>query len=142
MNFLKRLNSRGDTIVEVMIVLTVLALALSISYATASRSLINARQAQENTEATVIAQSQIEQLRNNFKKPSTDTQHYIYRTGDFCFGSDGTIKTAVTDCTQRGLYKVTISTSDNITFDVKVLWDDLSGNGTASVTMSYRLHKP
>src|SRR5579884_4195391 len=60
---IKHLSSSGDTIVEVLIVLTVLGLALGISFATANTSLLNTRQAQENSEATEIAQSQIESLR-------------------------------------------------------------------------------
>ena len=56
-------DSLGDTIVEVMIVLAVLGLALSISYATANHSLLNARQAQENAQATEYGQAQIEDLR-------------------------------------------------------------------------------
>jgi prepilin-type N-terminal cleavage/methylation domain-containing protein len=53
---------RGDTIIEVMIVLAVLGLAIGIAYATANRSLLNARQAQENSQATAAAQAQVELL--------------------------------------------------------------------------------
>jgi prepilin-type N-terminal cleavage/methylation domain-containing protein len=60
---LKLLKDRGDTIVEVMIVLAVLGLAISLSYATANRSLLNTRQAQENSEATELLQNQLEALR-------------------------------------------------------------------------------
>ena len=59
-----KLKQRGDTIVEVMIVLAMLGLALSISYATANRSLMNTRQAQENAEATELLRGQLEALRS------------------------------------------------------------------------------
>ncbi len=55
-------TQRGDTIIEVMIVLAVLGLAIGIAYSTANRSLLNARQAQENSQATAAAQAQVEQL--------------------------------------------------------------------------------
>jgi prepilin-type N-terminal cleavage/methylation domain-containing protein len=57
---LKSRHQRGDTIIEVMIVLAILGLAISISYATANRSLLNTRQAQEDAEASEYVQSQIE----------------------------------------------------------------------------------
>ncbi len=43
--------------------LAVLGLAISISYATANRSLLNARQAQETAEATGLVETQVENLR-------------------------------------------------------------------------------
>lgn len=146
MNKLKRLTNRGDTIVEVMIVLTVLSLALSISYATASRSLTQARQAQENTEATTFAQSQIEQLRNNFTITDTLNPKYIYKLPPqtFCINNSNGEVVAVTDlaCIKNNLYNVSISYNGDSTFIVTVVWDDLSSNGQSSVNMSYRLHKP
>jgi prepilin-type N-terminal cleavage/methylation domain-containing protein len=59
---LTALKQRGDTIVEVMIVLAVLGLAIGISYSTANRSLLNTRQAQEHSQATEYAQSEVEDL--------------------------------------------------------------------------------
>lgn len=150
MNKFKRLTSRGDTIVEVMIVLTVLAMALSISYATASRSLTNARQAQENTEATTVAQSQVEQLRNNFKSTDPNKNIYIDAT-PFCINDAGNVvpvtppkedfNNYTAECV-NGLYHKSIKYDGANTFTVTVLWEDLSGNGQSSVNISYRLHKP
>jgi type II secretory pathway pseudopilin PulG len=89
---LKALTRSGDTIVEVMIVLAVLGMAISISYATANRSLLNARQAQENSEASALVRSQLESLRvlapNMSSPPLTDQQ--VYRTRPFCVVTDGT----------------------------------------------------
>jgi len=89
-------RQQGDTIVEVMIVLAVLGLALGISYATANRSLMLARQAQENSEATNIVASQIEALR--FLAPQVSTGpvgsgvNIFYNTDDlnplFCVKAD------------------------------------------------------
>jgi type II secretory pathway pseudopilin PulG len=60
---LKRATNQGDTIVEVLIVLAVLGFALSISYASASRSLKDAEQSEQNSYATKLAEQQIEEIR-------------------------------------------------------------------------------
>lgn len=59
----KHLTQSGDTLIEVMVVLTVLGFAIAISYATANRGLLNVRQAEENSSATEKVQSQVENLR-------------------------------------------------------------------------------
>lgn len=58
-----RLNSQGDTIVEVMISLAVLALAFAISYSTAQSTLNNVQNSQEHSSALEYIDSQIEALR-------------------------------------------------------------------------------
>lgn len=153
MNKLKRLTSRGDTIIEVMVVLAVLGLALSISYATASRSLTQARQAQENTEATTLLQTQIEQLRGNYDVPSTITSKYIYTNPYFCLNNGVRTNLTGTDIKDYGSYPpeckfkddryhVAIQYDSPSTFTATVVWDDLSGNDQSKVTLSYRLPKP
>lgn len=88
--FRNRRNQRGDTIVEVMIVLTVLGLAISIAFATANRSLLAARQAQENTQASVLLQAQLEKLRAMAPRPVFapgplhDNTNVFQATGQYC----------------------------------------------------------
>ena len=151
--FLK-LTNRGDTIVEVMIVLAVLGLAIGISYATANRSLLNARQAQENSAATGIAQSQVEALRSL----SADPFQEIFILGEpFC-----TVHTNDAEHPYNILpvgggscaltygggvsYKISITRSDAVgdpdTFTVQITWPDVSGQGDDTVTQVYRVHKP
>lgn len=152
MNKLKRLTSQGDTIIEVMVVLAVLGLALSISYATASRSLTQARQAQENTEATTLAQTQIEQLRGNYQV-TIDSSNYIYANPYFCLNNGVRTNLIGTDVKDYASYPpackfhddryhVAIKYDSPSTFTVTVVWDDLSGNDQSRVTLSYRLPKP
>jgi len=152
MIFRKKLDNRGDTIIEVMIVLAVLGLALSIAYATANKSLINTRQAQEYAEASAQVQSQIEQLRANSAIIDTSNPQYIYRASPtvFCINSDGNVITYpagnVSDaCTQgkNDLYALMINYDDTTdTFTVTATWDDVTGDDTNTLAMSYRLHKP
>lgn len=167
----RKLVQRGDTIVEVMIVLAVLGLAIGISYSTANRSLLNARQAQENAEASKLAQTQVEMLyAQSTVVTATDTDHYIYdSTKLFCMGTgDGLVKHGFTggsldqtlltqgnyptddSCTSQQLYRVSIryqdTDPDNPTahdkFTIRVAWDDVLGDGQDTVTLVYRIHKP
>lgn len=149
-------GQRGDTIVEVMIVLAVLGLAIGISYATANRSLQNTRQAQENSQASELLESQVEQLR-----ASTDPTLYTNPpTTTFCM-IDGTVTpidgshpckfnqsgSASCGSTEPFCYTVTVSRCDVVsitcsapgTFTATATWDDVSGNGTDTVTADYRM---
>jgi prepilin-type N-terminal cleavage/methylation domain-containing protein len=157
------LNNRGDTIVEVMVVLAVLGLAISISYATANRSLLNARQAQENGRATALAQSQVEQIRADAPTKDTDDHSkFVYRN-NFCISNAGSSQAvdippdAVADpppdpthfpneCHELGgrFYNIVDDwggPGSNDTFTVRVTWDDVLGQGRDSVTLSYRVHQ-
>jgi prepilin-type N-terminal cleavage/methylation domain-containing protein len=184
----KSLNNRGDTIVEVMVVLAILGLALGISYATANRSLLNARQAEENAQATHYVQSQIEILYNlasspNALKPGAfgypgnndnagldPTANDIYSANGMAFcmpqPSVGTnlvfydpIATPAdpnaSSCLVNNMYQVAVYYCDGYTtslvcygndanntdtFIVQVVWPDALGDGTDSVTQTYRIH--
>ena len=88
----KKLTQTGDTIVEVMIVLAVLGSAIGLSYATANRSLLNARQAQENAEAARLAQSQIESLYTPSSITDPANANYLYKNSPavtFCMNGSG-----------------------------------------------------
>lgn len=158
---LRRYNQKGDTIVEVMIVLAILGLALSIAYTTANRSLANARQAQESSEATTILQSQVEGLRI---LASTDTT--LLDGNSFCVNTNTSPVSKEPDITQpacRGPnseYNLTVSIKyckttpvadidcnsfdlrQDGTFLLKASWDNVRGDGTDTVRFTYRYYKP
>jgi prepilin-type N-terminal cleavage/methylation domain-containing protein len=163
---LKALTQRGDTIIEVMVVLAILGLALSISYATADRSLLNARQAQESSIATELAQSQIESLIPLANDPSSSA-NYLYiqsttnPTTSFCISSTGNVvpfsgiykEPNASDVGFTGypascisanaLYHTAINynpTAAPDDFQVTVFWNDVEGQGQDSVTLDYRVH--
>lgn len=56
-------NSRGETIIEVLITLAILAIVLGVSYATAAKSLKASQTAQERTEAQYVASSLLETVK-------------------------------------------------------------------------------
>jgi prepilin-type N-terminal cleavage/methylation domain-containing protein len=147
-----RMSERGDTIVEVLIVLAILGLALGMSYVTANRSLLGARQAHEHTEALELIQSQIEQLRT---LPDTQTDIYYpdYTTSHpngFCLANSTTVNlngsylnisgSNYPNQCQNGFYHASIRNinSDN-TFQVTVIWEDVRGHGIDTVSLRYKL---
>jgi type II secretory pathway pseudopilin PulG len=87
-----RLNKKGDTIVEVMIVLAVLGFAIGIAYATANRSSTAILAANQSAAASGLLQSQIEKLRSNTTTTSPN----------FCFDGTGVVpNTSATDIDDR-----------------------------------------
>lgn len=159
LNKLFRRSQRGDTIVEVMVVLAVLALALGISYATADRSLLDSRQANQNAQATALVQSQLESLRVLAPNPSTDTSGYIFNAGeDFCIDSAGNVAITSTASPSAScafdVFGNSIATQILIsyqpaadpsitggTFNIYATWPNIDGQGYDTVTLSYRLYQ-
>lgn len=58
-------SQKGDTIIEVLIALSIISAVIGISYASAGRSSNLGQQSQERSEALQLAQSQIELLRTH-----------------------------------------------------------------------------
>lgn len=150
---IKKLNKTGDTIVEVMVVLSILGLAIGISYATANRSLKSTRAAQENAEATAVLQSQLETLR--YLAPTLASSPGLTSLPKpFCIdpnaaNPDATSIKSGAGCTGMGngsRYAVGISyDAADQSFELKATWDDIEESSSssatpdkASVTFEYR----
>jgi hypothetical protein len=92
---LKLKNSKGDTIIEVMIALAVLGLAFAISYATANHALNVSQNSNEHSKASQILNSQVEMAHTM----AADADVYSHKQPDpdggggdgkwFCFYLDG-----------------------------------------------------
>ncbi len=146
-----RLKQHGDTIVEVMIVLAVLGLALGISYRTATRSLLAVREAQENSEATQLLQSQVEGLYN--LAPSA-TQN-IFQTSKFCIDTaSNTVTTTPPFACVQGIYSISIiycntntlnplcaGHPNDDTFVLTAIWQNVRGQGNDRIALTYRVRK-
>jgi prepilin-type N-terminal cleavage/methylation domain-containing protein len=157
----KRLRQRGDTIVEVMIVLAVLGLALSISYATANKGLQQSRNAQEHSQALGIINSQIELLRTAYAAQAGDS----VPSSPFCLapaaagqtvnpttlgtGATGFKNSVKTDnltttaypgpCSQSGLYYISIVPRAGDVYDFRVRWDGISNLGRQQEELTYKI---
>ncbi|HSW85158.1 MAG TPA: type II secretion system protein [Candidatus Saccharimonadales bacterium] len=141
----KPLNKTGDTIVEVMIVLTILSLAISVSYSTASQSLINTRRAQENAQATEYVQAQIEALRS-LTSIGLPASRNIFKPGPYCVNTSSAVPYSLiaTSCLLDNLYKVSVTGPAGApggTFTVVATWPDIGGQGDDTVTMLYNLYR-
>lgn len=163
---LRQLGSRGDTIVEVLIVLAVLGLALSISYASASRGLQQSRNAQEHSEALGIINSQVELLRSAFAHQAGAVIEAQATSGPFCLSTPtppDTVKiTAITKtgangfnenlasdplntaeyigpCNQNTLYYVSIVGRGSGVYDFRVRWDGIGQLGRQQEELTYKI---
>ncbi|MBI4033492.1 hypothetical protein HY379_00655 [Candidatus Saccharibacteria bacterium] len=145
----------GDTIIEVMLAVTVMGVALAASYSLSNRSFHTAQNTQERTAALSLAQGQIEFLRDSYLSGTSGGLVTKYNEGQpFCFNdSNGTDVSAdgspycnnYGPSDNKGLYAVAITycggsgCSPAGVFTVKTLW---TGAGTASqnnVTLHYKL---
>lgn len=85
-------NQRGDTIVEVLIALTVLMLIIGGGYSIATRSLNGVQIAQERSEATKIAEGQLEAINQKLSVSKTEAElnGYLSTATEPGFCIDGT----------------------------------------------------
>lgn len=125
-------DSRGDTIVEVLIAIAIVSLTLAGAYTSVNRSANVTRGAQERGEALKWAETQLEQIRA--------TNGTINQT-TFCY-TPGLTLTGVVPCrTGSGVaYRATIrqSAPGSGNFRVIVQWDSLNtGSTTNNVELDY-----
>lgn len=164
---LKKIGSRGDTIVEVLIVLAVLGSAMSLAYATANRGLQKSRNAQEHSQALGIINSQIELLRSAFAKQVGPAIEAQATAGPFCLstpvppaevnitplansGVNGFSESLAADklnntvtypgpCIQDSLYNISIVGRGGGVFDFRVRWDGIGNLGRQQEELTYKI---
>lgn len=157
-----KLNQVGDTIVEVLIGLAVLGAIVGAGYSIATRSLNGVRVSQERSEATKIAESQIEVMRDLVAKtPSNALAAQLGVTPPntgYCFNGGGA-KVTMTGAKEDigsypagcqmgngGLYHAfiegTTTTSGTVTYftgTVHVLWERSGGGQQQTLNLVYRV---
>lgn len=154
---MKKLNQTGDTIVEVLLALAVLAGVIGVSYAVASRSLARAQQAQERVQATKLVEGQIEALKYLassiesthtalFNSLITDLDTATPPVSPQCLivnSVTGVVsKVIYTDsqCKNSGLFNYYIAAYDTVSkiFTIKTEWPSFR-SGNDNVTMYYKV---
>ncbi|HUA13226.1 MAG TPA: prepilin-type N-terminal cleavage/methylation domain-containing protein [Candidatus Sulfotelmatobacter sp.] len=161
-------KERGDTIIEVLVVLTILGLAMSISYATANQSLDDTRQAQDAAQAAQIVQSQLESLRTMVTNPATvngnPNPNYIFNPnytmansvcvtpdavtpGTFDISSNSGASSSTNPCYLYNQFIVSISYTQSSgviggQFEIQASWYGTNGSGTNTSTLFYNLYQP
>jgi type II secretory pathway pseudopilin PulG len=143
-------NQRGDTIIEVLIAITVAASVLGIVFATSSRNLRAMRDVQERSEATRLLQGQIEALRYLYASNKTA----LPVGGAFCMNGTAVVpgigtppETLAADnfanygsCkTPDGLYNYAIVGNAG-TYKFYARWDSLTVTGRDQVIMIYKVN--
>jgi Tfp pilus assembly protein PilV len=139
----KSLNQSGDTIVEVLICIAVVASILAGAFVVSNRSSTAVRTSEEHAQALQYLQGQIEQLRADAQiKPFSA----FGANTKFCYKSDGTFTTySAANCTQATLYTLQIQAPPSAppaggtaTFKASVSWDALGG-GTNHEDLFYKV---
>ena len=152
-------RQRGDTIVEVVMAIAVVAVILTGAYASASRSLNNTRAAQERGEALKILEGQLENLNTLSKTDSPPAATNIYDASNrvFClndvparidFGpyDPSAVSLSATDFSKYpagctiGLYNISITYGPaNDDFTIIARWERING-GLDEIQALYRVH--
>jgi type II secretory pathway pseudopilin PulG len=126
-------NSKGDTIVEVLIAIVVVSLVMAGAYVLSNNSAKAIRTAQERGEALKLAESQAEQI-----KIAVDAGTVL--PASFCF--EGGLQQPSTNplCIQtNGIpYQRSIAKIGSNNYVVKVQWDALAGDKN-TVELDYRI---
>lgn len=159
--FVHKLRQTGDTIVEVLIAIAVIGSVLGITYATMNRNLLTTRDSQERTEASKLAQGQIEAF-----KGLADTGTTLPSLTGFCINVAAVVNLGgtapTTDLTSdnfdatnypvtpvgsngqtgcvSGFYRIAIKrdSTDTKLWRFYVRWEKVSGSGRNEVVMVYR----
>jgi type II secretory pathway pseudopilin PulG len=132
------LGNRGDTIVEVLLAVAIVSAVLGGAYVSTSRSLANARQAQERSEAVKLVEGQLEKLKVAF----TANPAGFSTGGAFCLDDTPARVTAGSAICTQGRYVLSVEHTGN-NFTARALWDKFNGNGGTQeeVRIVYRLYE-
>ena len=137
-------DSRGDTIIEVLIAIAIVSLILAGAYQLSRRSLNTVRDSQEHSQARQIAQAQLENLNNKGGiispdrcfDPSGNAQTGTSNTCSFDSKNNNNCDPAI----EAYCYVVSIEQPIPLdtTYKVTISWDRIGG-GKDNVSMFYRL---
>ena len=144
---LRRLNQSGDTIIEVLVAVTIIGAILTGGYVITNFSLTTERQSQERNIAVGILQGQVEQLRAN-----------IPTNNNFCMVDDVAMNVGGTTCnfdvngnnnasaSATPLYKINITNCHNASscntgylYTATATWEALGGGVDKVSLITYRL---
>lgn len=144
---------RGDTIVEVLVVIAVISSVMGGAYALARRSTQNQQDAREQTKAVSLAEGQLEQLRAFTASSEAEAAPLFSTTKPFCMISgnayddnfSGAIPGSGTypdtckldDDGATGRYRAAIIRNGN-TFTANIDWEGV--HGPKHVSISYKVY--
>lgn len=145
----KKLTERGDTIVEVLISISVISLILGGAYVLTNRSLQGTRAAQERLNGIKLVETQLEQIKN-LAATNADAIFSSSTPEPFCINNSGQVIAAATagckvgtdgnPTTSEPVFNMSISRSDN-TFTVKAVWNSVIQGKQDNVEMKYKVYE-
>ena len=141
-------KQRGDTLVEVMFSISILAVVISSTYAIANKSIQTSRLNYERNQALKYAESQIElykTISTNLTKSEFATfQAQLGGTGANCLSTSLQIVSGPACMRdQRFTIQVAYVNSGRVEtsyLDSKVIWDNTDPDGGKNVELIYRAH--
>ncbi|HTE57553.1 MAG TPA: hypothetical protein VK694_02325 [Verrucomicrobiae bacterium] len=143
----KRLGSRGDTIVEVLLAIAVATAVLGGAYASSKNSLAGTRRSQERGEALKLLGGQLERLKEGAK--DTSGINIFTGTNPFCIVTVATptvrqdlVASTNPACRQGvgGRYALSLNRTAPNTFMATAVWDRVGGGGSDQIQMVYRVY--
>jgi prepilin-type N-terminal cleavage/methylation domain-containing protein len=118
-----RHNQKGDTLVEVLISIAVVATVLGAAYATVNRSFKLGRQSQDRGEALRLLETQVERLKYTVTSEKGNIKTPGYTSYDtFCFNPDANYTVKEGSCTQ-GLYTYNLELQPNGVYKIHGEWE-------------------
>ncbi len=139
-------RQRGDTIVEVLISITVVGMVLGGAYVTANKSLIATRSSQERSNALKLAEAQVEQIKG---LSNTNPNALFTAASPFCIYNQTTVlPTSDGRCTQNTTgatatsepkFHLSISRSGN-DFTIRNSWYNAGGTND-HLQIIYRVYQ-
>lgn len=150
---LKPTNSKGDTIVEVLIAVAIVSSVLVAAFLVTQKSAIAVRDSQERGEMLQRLQGQVELVRALAAKEATDTTGVFDTTPNkyFCIKETSptyprnNLPASLNDyagCTfgSNGLYKIDVTYDSAMkVFTFRGTWDRVGG-GEAKMQLNYRVY--
>ncbi len=155
-----KLGQRGDTIIEVLLAITILSAVIAGAYATTSQATRIGLTAHERTEATRLSEQQIEIVKALY---SVDTENYVDLRNRINAPPAGqelclTIEDITGDTSNREIvvnsanplpaacanyngsrYRVEFSYIGNATYQSRVTWEGTGSEGDQNATIIYRI---
>ena len=144
MSILKRLNQRGDTLVEVLFSTVILSAVLAATFSISTASGRINRASQERTEAVKLLQDQREYMRIDPLVKSTSG----FATGGCLLATPNGTELDITyvngaDCLINNRYLLSLTdtgSGPNRVFTVNASWESIVG-GTDSVDLRWKNHE-
>jgi len=145
-------HERGDTMIEVLIVIAVISLVLAGAYVTTSRSLESTRAAQERVIALKLAETQIERIKGLAASttiphplfgPSAPTTFCVSPSSGQPVGVSGSVcafsTSGTNNNTNEPIFNISIVRAGNY-FVLTETWQDVGGRNGDRLNLRYRVY--